>query len=321
MPHPLHLRRSRTACLAALVATAGLSGGVALVPASAGATPVAAVASAGTVPSAPLGVTARQTAAGQVTMTWRPPTTAGSSPITSYEPGFSAGQFGNGRSVAATERSVVFGNLTKGSYSFSVAAASDAGWGARVFVPVRVTTSAPAERAPVVTVSESGVVSGSSLTISGTSTPGTTLSLERALPGGSYRWFAGITTDRTGAFTDTRVVRYTAYYRIRTETGVLSTAHRVAVRNRMEMAAASTGPLAVTLSGTVYPVSPGQSVRLAWLQADGTFTRLADVVTDANGHWAFPRDYRTARTMTFRATSAATTANTAGSTTLDVEVQ
>ena len=85
----------------------------------------------GTVPGKPRSVTAVQSGRGKVTVRWAAPAAAGSAPITSYDVGFSAGQWGNGKSVRASARSTVFGGLAAGRYTFSVSAVNAAGQSVR----------------------------------------------------------------------------------------------------------------------------------------------------------------------------------------------
>ena len=85
----------------------------------------------GTVPGKPRSVTAVQTGRGKVTVRWAAPTAAGSAPITSYDVGYSAGQWGNGKSVRASARSTVFSGLAAGRYTFSVSAVNAAGQSVR----------------------------------------------------------------------------------------------------------------------------------------------------------------------------------------------
>ena len=308
MPKPRLLTSRRgLAAVAAAVLTVGMAGG-ALSPAAA----------ATTVPSVPLSLTASQTAAGEVTLGWRAPASTGGSPITRYDAYWSTGQAGSGMPVAASARTAVFTGLDKGSYTFSVVAVNAKGSSQPANVPVTVTTSAPP--APTPTVSATSLVAGSALTISGHGTPGSAIYLERALPGHGYVPLRTLTVDGAGDYTDTRTVKYTAYYRVSPEAGPPSAARRVVVQNLMQISAVRTAPLTYTLNGSVYPARDGQHVRLAWLQNDGTYALLADVHTGPRGNWTYPRAYRNVRTMTFRATSAATPYNAPRSIRLAVNV-
>ena len=313
MPHP-HRRTRAIASCATLMVAAGLAGGVAIAPASAAGS-VAQVAAA--TPSAPTSVTAGQAGAGRVTVTWKAPASEGSSPVTGYDVGFSAGEWGNGRTVAATDRSTAFVDLAKGSYSFSVAAVNAAGQGKRVTVPVTVSTGAPA---PTVAVSATTLTAGGRLTISGRGTPDSELGLERALPGRAYVPIGSIVVDGTGSYTDTRTVRNTATYRVRGASGATRAGIKVVVRNRMDIAATRTAVRTYRLSGTVFPAHDGQQVSLGTRRADGSYASLASVRTDATGHWSYKRTYAAA-TYTFRARSAATTLNAPKAITLTVAVQ
>lgn len=313
MPHPHRRTRAITSCLTLLVA-AGLAGGIAVAPASASVS-VAQVAAA--TPSAPTSVTAGQTGAGRVTVTWKAPTDEGSSPITGYDVGFSAGQWGNGRTVAAADRSAAFVELAKGSYTFFVTAVNSAGQGKQVSVPVTVTTGAPA---PTMAVSATTLTAGGRLTVSGRGAPDTEVGLERALPGRAYVPIGSIVVDGTGSYTDTRTVRNTATYRVRGASGATRAGVRVVVRNRMDIAATRTAVRTYRLSGTVFPARDGQLVSLGTRRADGSYASLASVRTDATGHWSYKRTYA-AGTYTFRARSAATTLNAPKAVTLTVAVE
>ena len=268
-------------------------------------------------PSVPTSVTAGQTGAGRVTVTWKAPAGEGSSPVTGYDVGFSADQWGTGRTVPATDRSAAFVDLARGSYTFSVAAVHSAGAGKRVTVPVTVTTGAPA---PTVAVSATTLTAGGRLTVSGRGTPDSELSLERALPGRAYVPIGSIAADGTGSYTDTRTVRHTATYRVRGASGATRAGLEVVVRNRMDIAATRTAERTHRLSGTVFPARDGQLVSLGTRRADGSYAALASVHTDATGRWSYKRAYA-ARPYTFRARSAATTLNAPKAVTLSVDVQ
>ena len=126
----LHTSRRGLASCTALLLAGGMAG-VLSSPAS------AAVSG----PSAPLRLTASQTAGGQVTLGWRTPATDGGRPITGYDAFWSTGQAGNGMHVGASTRTAVFKHLDKGTYTFSVVALNARGSSPRA--NVRVTISAP----------------------------------------------------------------------------------------------------------------------------------------------------------------------------------
>ena len=305
MPHLTFrpIRLLATALLTATVGTAALT-----VPAQA----------AITVPSAPRSFAVAQTAAGTVKVTWSAPSSDGGSAITSYNVGFSAGQWGNGTTVGPTARSVVFGDLAKGTYTFSAWATNAKGDGPHVSKSFTVTTGAPA---PSIAVSATTVVAGGSLTLHGLGYPNSYLTLERKLPGRSYVAIGdGVQTDADGAWTNTRTVKNTASYRIRGGSGAVSAGKTVTVKSRVTLTATRTGTRAYTLSGTVYPALASQVVTLTTRQADGSWYTLGTVKTDSTGAWSYARTYSAARTYTFRATAAATTVNAAGSATMDVPV-
>jgi hypothetical protein len=309
--------RLRTAATcAALVVSTGLAGSLALLPVGADAAQVPAVATTAGTPSVPLHVAAAQTAPGTVTVTWDAPTSEGSSAITGYDASWSTGQSGFGKSVDATERSATFVEMSKGTYTFSVDAVNAVGHGAAASVRATVTTSPPA---PTSAVSATTIIAGSPVTVSGTGTPSTFVDVERALPGKPWTWLGNteVGTDRTFAFT--RSPKYTATYRVVGAGGARSVARQVVVRNRVDLAATRTATRTYRLAGTVFPAKDGQAVALSSKRADGTWAALATVHTNASGHWSYQRTYA-ARTWTFRARSAATTRNAAGSAVLAVPV-
>jgi nuclear transport factor 2 (NTF2) superfamily protein len=73
------------------------------------------------------------------------------------------------------------------------------------------------------------------------------------------------------------------------------------------------------LAGTVLPAHQDQAVALAFKRPDGSWRALVRVHNNAKGHWSFKRTYAP-RAWTFRARSAATTRNAAGSDVLSVTV-
>jgi hypothetical protein len=312
---PFTSRARRLASLCVLTVTIG-TGGVALAAAPAMASTVSTPAAATATPSAPLRVTASQTGVGQVTIRWSAPTSAGASAITSYAPGYSAGEWGNGEEVAATARSDVFSHLANGPYSFSVAAVNAVGWGARVFVPVTVTGL----KTPTQTVSRTTLTAGYTMTVSGLGSPGARLTLDRALPGQPFRPLATITVDSRGHYARTLTVANTATYRSRGVTGLLSHANKVVAQDRMTFGSARNAFRTYTLSGKVYPARKGQLVKLSYLNGS-SYTPLASVSTDQYGRWSYKHTYNFTKTYTFKAVSAATTLNASKSVTLKVAVK
>jgi hypothetical protein len=307
---PGRLRTAAT-CVALVVST-GLAGGLTLVPAAADATglPIASP------PSAPRHVAASQTAAGKVTVTWSAPTSEGSSAITGYDVGWSTGQSGNGMSAAATARSATFVEMPKGTFTFSVAAVNTAGSGPRVSVKATVTRAAPA---PTSSVSADTITAGDPVTLSGTGTPETWVDIERARPGRPFAWLTNTEVDAAGTFAVTRSPKYTATYRVVGASGSRSVTHKVVVKNKLDLSATQTTGRTYRLTGTVFPAHDGQAVALSSKRADGTWAALVTVHTDAQGNWAYKHTYA-ARSWTFRARSAATTLNAAGSARLTVTV-
>jgi titin len=89
-------------------------------------------------PSAPRNVKARQTAPGQITITWSAPSDEGSSPITSYGAGYGTRRWGNGDDFSPSTFKAVFNGIDDGDYTAVVFAVNDTGMGWRVFVPISV---------------------------------------------------------------------------------------------------------------------------------------------------------------------------------------
>ena len=87
----------------------------------------------------------------------------------------------------------------------------------------------------------------------------------------------------------------------------------------MDLTATRTATRTYRLAGTVLPAHQDQAVALALKRSDGSWAALVSVHTDANGHWSYKRTYA-AHAWTFRARSAATTRNAAGSAALSVTV-
>jgi hypothetical protein len=312
---PFASRARRLASLCVLTLTVG-AGGVALAAVPAMASTVSTPAAATAAPSAPLHVTASQTGVGQVTIRWSAPTSAGSSAITGYDAGYSAGEWGNGEEVASTARSDVFSHLANGPYTFSVAAVNAVGGGTRVFVPVTVTGL----KTPTQTVSRTTVTAGDTMTVSGLGSPGARLTLDRALPGQAFRPLATITVDSRGHYARTVTVAYTATYRSRGVTGLVSHANKVVAQDRMTFGAVRNAFRTYTLSGKVYPARKGQLVKLSYLNGS-SYTPLASVSTDQYGRWSYKRTYNFTKTYTFKAVSAATTLNASKAVTLKVAVK
>jgi hypothetical protein len=313
---PFASRARRLASLCVLTLTVG-AGGVALAAVPATASTVSMPAAATAAPSAPLHVTASQTGVGQVTIRWSAPTSAGSSAITGYDVGYSAGEWGNGEGVLSTARSDVFKGLANGAYSFSVAAVNNkVDMGQRVFVPVTVTGL----RTPTQTVSRTTVTAGDALTVSGLASPGARLTLDRALPGQPFRPLATVIADSRGHYARTITVANTATYRSRGVTGLLSHANKVVAQDRMTFGAVRNAFRTYTLSGKVYPARKGQLVKLSYLSGS-SYTALASVSTDQYGRWSYKHTYNFTKTYTFKAVSAATTLNASKAVTLKVAVK
>jgi len=312
---PFAARARRLASLCVLTLTVG-AGGVALAAAPATASTVTTPTAAATaLPSAPLHVTASQTGAGQVTIRWSAPTSAGASPITGYVVGYSAGQWGNGEEVHSTVRSDVFNHLANGPYLFSVAAVST-DMGQRVSLPVTVTGL----KTPTQAVSRTTVTAGDTITLSGLGSPGARLTLDRALPGQAFRPLATVTVDSRGHYARTVTVANTATYRSRGVTGLVSHANKVVAQDRMTFGAVRNAVRSYTLSGKVYPARKGQLVKLSYLNGS-SYTPLATVSTDQYGRWSYKHTFNFTKTYTFKAVSAATTLNASKAVTLKVAVK
>ena len=310
-PKPRH--RSRTAvCAAALVVSTALVGGATLAPAS------ALTAQAGTTtPSKPLKFSAKQTGPGEVTLRWSKPANAATSHITSYAPGYSGGEWGNGTSVGPGQHSVVFRDLAKGALTFSVLAFSGDTMGARASAKLTVSPGAPA---PSAAVSRTTLVAGGKLRVSGKGAIDSGVTLERAFPGKAYKYVSYVQTDATGHYAFSQKVSATATWRVRGGSGAVSRGHKVVAKNAVTLGAVRTAARTYTLSGTVAPAVAGQAVTLATRRSDGTYAALATVHTGRLGKWSYQHTYPSVRTYTFRARSVATTRNAANSVTLAVPV-
>ena len=142
-----------------------------------------------TPPSAPLNVTAVQSGPGQITITWDPPLESGSTPVTGYSVGYSAGESGDGVVVGPDARSAVFDGLPDGAYTGSVAASSAAGTGDRATDPVTVAT------APSTFVVPASPSPSSAMTPTPSASPSASSPAASAAP--SCSTVATVTLDRT----------------------------------------------------------------------------------------------------------------------------
>ena len=271
----------------------------------------------GTAPSAPQSFTAVQTAPGEVTVTWAPPTSAGNSALTGYNPGWSGGQFGDGTSVDPAATSAIFTDLATGSYTFSVAAVNLAGPGARATRALKVIGAQPTE-----TASASTLVAGQTLTLSGIATPGSRLTVQRALPGGSYAALSTLTVPSSGSWTKAiSGVRSTATYRAVLGTGEMSPGRKVTAKNKMTMTASRTAKRTYRYSGTVYPGVANQVVKVYQRAANGSYGLLSSVRTDSSGRWSYTRKFSSSATYTLKAVSTATPLNASNELVLPVAVR
>lgn len=308
MPH-LHSRSghrpAHRVVLGALL-TVGLGLGV-----SALAAPATA---AGTVPSAPRNVTAAVSGS-TVTVRWAAPSSAGSSRITGYSVGYSAGQFGNGGEVAASARTDVFRHLSDGTYSFSVAADNAAGEGKRIFYVVNVGK----HQGPSLAASPTVIVAGQQASVFGIWKPGSRITLDRKLPGGTFHAVSTILVARDGSYLHNVTFNHNAVYRTRTGSGLTSNTQRVLVRSRMSLTVVRNATRTYTLAGNVAPASKGQAVTVSYRNGSA-WTALGTVHTDASGHWSFKHTYGATQTYTFKVAAAATTLNAPNSVTRQVAV-
>ena len=145
------------------------------------------------------------------------------------------------------------------------------------------------------------------MTVSGLGSPGARLTLDRALPGQPFRPLATVTVDSRGHYARTVTVANTATYRSRGVTGLVSHANKVVAQDRMTFGAVRNAFRTYTLSGKVYPARKGQLVKLSYLNGS-SYTPLASVSTDQYGRWSYKHAYNFTKTYTFKAVSAATTA-------------
>ena len=305
----------RLAPLCVLALTLG-AGGIAVAASPATASTVSTPSRTTSLPSAPLHVTASQTGAGEVTIRWSAPTSAGSSAITHFVTRFSTSQSGGGGTVPSTARSNVFSGLDKGPYTLSVAAMNKVGTGREVSVPVTVTGL----KRPTQTVSRTTLTAGDTMTVSGHGSPGARLTLDRALPGQPFRPLVTVTVDSHGHYARTVTVAHTATYRSRGVTGLVSHANKVVAQNRMTFGAARNALRTYTLAGKVYPAKKGQLVKLSYLNG-GSYSSLARASTDQYGRWSYKHTYNFTKAYTFKAVSAATTLNASTAVTLNVAVK
>ena len=159
------------------------------------------------------------------------------------------------------------------------------------------------------------------MTLSGTGTPNTTLSIDRALPGQAYKALAMASVDGYGHWSRVLTVNYSGTYRTRSAEGRASAGRTVAVCNAITMTAVRKGFRTYKLSGTVSPARNGQAVKVMVRKPNGSYALLRTVQTDANGHWSYKRKYAASRTYTFRAVSGDTNLNDPGSVTKNVAVR
>ncbi|MCW2819827.1 MAG: hypothetical protein JWR42_2614 [Marmoricola sp.] len=268
----------------------------------------------GTAPGAPRAVASRQTGTGQVTLTWTAPTTSGDSPISSYDAGWSGGQFGNGESVAATRRSDVFSGLETGRYVFSVAAANLAGPGARTTAPAMLVVGSR----PAFSPSSYALVAGQRLRLAGLAKPGSRVTVERALPGAGWKVLGRVTAARDGSYSLPVTAARTASYRTRMNGGTASYAQKVEVASRVTAGATRVATRTYSLHGSVAPAVANQLVTVYAARAGAPRTRIGTDRTDRHGAWSLRYRFPAAATYTVTAVSAATRATTAGTGTTSV---
>lgn len=271
-------------------------------------------------PSVPLRVVATLIGPGRVKVTWAAPSSAGSTPIAGYTVTYSTGQSGGGQGVASTARAAEFTGLetNRYTYMFTVWASNGTGDGPSVTVPL---TGVAAPATPTQTVSRTTLTSGDRLTISGRGKPGARLTIDRALPGHAFAPLAVVTVDGTGHYADTVTARYTATYRTRTASGLVSKVNKVVAQNRLTVAATRQALRTYTLGGTVLPAVKGQRVKVYNKTFSGSYSLLAVVYTDASGRWSFTHRYLFTRTYTFKTVSVATALNASTAKVLSVSVR
>jgi hypothetical protein len=258
-------------------------------------------------PTVPLNVVASQTAAGEVTITWETPASAGDTAITSYSAGWNGSDAGFGEEVGPDARSDSFSGQIPGSYTFWVYATNAQGDSDRVEVPLTVVG-----RKPTLRVSRTSQTAASTVELTGIWAAGETLSLERALPGGSWSPIATIVVDDTKHYSRTLKLVHTATYRTRTSGDLLSAERKVTVRNRVKLVASRTAFRTYRLSGKVYPAVDGQTVRL-YVARNGGYSSLKTVHTTETGYFRYKHRYGATDTYTFKAVTAATKLNASGS--------
>jgi hypothetical protein len=271
----------------------------------------------GTAPSAPLGVTATQTGTGEVTVTWDAPDSAGDSAITSYFPGYSAGQMGDGTIVGPGVRQYVFTDLATGRYTFSVSAGNLAGPGARGEAGPSILVLGAS---PSVSHTSYALTSGQRLTVTGLARPGSKVTLERSLPGQAFRTLATLTASSSGRYSYSYVASSTATFRARTGGGPPSDAQTAEVASRVTSAARRNAARTYTLSGSVSPAVANQLVRV-YQKSGNSYTLIGSDRTDSRGRWTTRHHYASSRTYTLKAVAAATRSNVAGEVVRNVAVR
>ncbi len=258
----------------------------------------------------PTGVTASVAGDGSVDVTWVAPTDAGSpGDITGYVVGYGTGQSGNGVPVGPDARSFTLTDLPSGDYTFAVSAVNAAGNGPQGAAAgtYRVFGSAPS-----LTISDYDLVAGQTLRVSGLSKPGSTVRVERALPGRGFTVLSSVTASGSGTYAWSGAVTRTASYRTRTIGGTVDEAQRVVVRTRVTMGARRVARRTYVLAGTVYPALSGQVVRLYQNTSRG-YAYLGYDRADSRGRWSVKRRFGATTTYTLKAVSASTSLNGSGS--------
>ena len=264
----------------------------------------------GSLASAPVDVKASVSGPGAVDVTWRAPFGTGSpGGITGYVVGYGTGQSGSGVQVGPTARSLTLSDLPTGDYSISVSAVNAAGNGPQATAPGTYRVFGPA---PSLTISDYDLVAGQRLRLSGLSQPGSTVRVERALPGRGFTVLSSVTAASDGSYSWSGAVTRTASYRTRTIGADVNEAQRVVVRTRVTMGARRVARRTYVLSGVVSPALSGQVVRLYQSTSRG-YAYLGYDRADSRGRWSLKRRFGATTTYTLKAVSAATSLNGSGS--------
>jgi hypothetical protein len=278
----------------------------------------ATLAVTGAVPGVPSTVTATKVGVNSVKVTWDTPADAGTpATVTGYDVGWSGGDFGSGESVAGTVHEHTFTGFSAGTYTFEVKAANDAGEGEfSTGVPVTVDGVTPSSSA-----NTTRRTAGQTFVLSGTGAPGTSLGVERALPGQGWRTLFWVDVDDAGHYAAHVPVSFSGTYRTRTSDGRVSPGRFVAATNAVSLGATRKGTRKYLLSGVVTPALKGQAVTVQLRKPNGAWSTLATVRTDAAGRWSYTKTFPKKKAYTVRAVSGDTSVGDPGSATRTIAVK